>query len=106
MRYTIRGDDNVALAFCENDRVKSILQNIHLILTTRKGTIPMYREFGLDMDFVDKPIPVAETLMASRVKTALDEFEPRAEFVDIDFEHSKDAFGAMIPILEVEIEDE
>lgn len=105
MRYTVRGDDNVNLTLCENDKVKSILQNIHLILTTRKGSVPMYREFGLDMDFVDKPIPVAQTLMVSRVKDALEKFETRAEFANISFEYDESFPGGIIPILEVDIDE-
>ena len=106
MSYTVRADDKVSYALCESDTVKSVLQNCHLILTTRKGSIPMYREFGLDNDFVDRPIPVAQTMMISKVKEALETFEPRAEFVNLTFEQNIDVPGGMIPILEVEINEQ
>lgn len=105
MSYTIRADEKMSYSLCENDTVKSVLQNCHLFLTTRKGSIPMYREFGLDMDFIDRPIPVAQTMMIPRVREGLAEFEPRAEFVSLTFEQKLDAPGGMIPILEVEINE-
>lgn len=105
MSYTIRTDENISYTLCENDTVKAVLQNCYLILTTRKGTIPMYREFGLDMSFVDRPLPVAQVMMISSVKTALEEFEPRATFVGLSFEQNSKAPGGIIPILEVEINE-
>lgn len=106
MKYIIRADDKITYAFCESDTVKSVIQNCHLILTTRKGSVPMYRIFGIDMDFVDRPIPVAQTMMIAKVKEALEEFEPRAGFVNLTFEESTDKPGKIIPILEVEINEQ
>lgn len=103
MQYTVRSDDSVNLTLCESDEIKSILQNLHLIITTPKGSIPMYRAFGLDMAFLDKPIPVMRTMMVSKVREAVEEFEPRAEFVSLDFEEDKTNPGRVITILEVKI---
>ena len=59
MRYTVSAASTGTLRFNETDRVASILQNITMILSTRKGSVPLYRDFGLPMDFVDRPAPVA-----------------------------------------------
>lgn len=101
MVYTVKSNENYTFSLCEDDEVKAVLQNIQLILTTPKGSVPMYREFGLEQDFIDKPIPVAQTLMTSRIREALEMFEPRAKFVGITF--SEETPGKLIPILEVEI---
>lgn len=106
MSYTIRSDEKMSYSLCESDTVKSVLQNCHLILTTRKGSIPMFREFGLDMDFVDRPMPVAQVMILPQVKEALEKFEPRAKFVNLTFEQSANDPGRMIPILEVEINEQ
>lgn len=103
MQYTVRSDEPITLSLCESDEIKSILQNLHLIITTPKGSIPMYRSFGLDMSFLDKPIPILRTLMISKVREAIDNFEPRAEFVSLDFEEDINNPGKVITILEVEI---
>lgn len=103
MKYTIKGDEKTSFSLCENDDIKAVLQNVHLLLTTPKGSVPMYREFGLKQDFVDKPIPVAQTLMTSYIREALEEFEPRAKFVGITFVEDNNSPGRIIPVLEVEI---
>lgn len=103
MRYVIRSDDPAELTLCENDDRKSILQNIAVLLSTRCGTVPMYREFGLPMNFLDKPMSVAETLMAAEIKDALADFEPRATYIDLSLEANVEKPGEVIVILEVEI---
>ncbi len=79
----------------------SVLQNIALLLNTKKGTISMYREFGLDMNFIDKPVDVAETIAFSEITDAVEEFEPRAAVVDVTFEKTTE--GRMAIVVEVEI---
>lgn len=105
MRYTVRSDDALSFTLCENDKVKSVLQNLLLLLTTRKGSVPMYRDFGLSQNFVDKPVSVAQALMVPEVREAMTKYEPRAEFVGLSFEYNESMPGRMIAILEVEIDE-
>ncbi len=90
MTYTVSSSDGYSLYLNQNDAVRSILQNIAVLLCTKKGTVPMYREFGLSMEFVDKPPEVAETLAFSEISEALEMFEPRAALDDLYFEKTKD----------------
>ncbi len=101
MTFTVRTDTAPDYTLCEDDTTKSILQNISLILGTRKGTVPMYREFGLSMEFVDKPMDVAQTMMYAEIEEAFEEFEPRATLTDISFEANYK--GELVAVLEVEI---
>ena len=101
MQYTIRSDEKTSFSLCETDPVRSVLQNIRLLVETRKGTIPMYREFGTEQAFVDKPPAVAETLAAADIREAIRTFEPRATLRDIRFDYNQT--GKAIIILEVEI---
>lgn len=103
MKYKVRTDVDVSLTLCEDDPVKSILQNLYLLYTTRKGSIPMYRDFGLAMAFVDKPVNVAKTIMAAEIREATEKFEPRATYVDIKFEEDIETPGRIIPSVEVNI---
>lgn len=104
MTYKINSAEKYSLDFNQSDTVKSILQNIAVLLNTKRGTVPMYREFGLPMDFVDKPINVAETIAFSEISDALEEFEPRANLENLYFEKSSD--GKMSVTVEVSISDE
>ena len=106
MNYKIRANEKVSYSLCERDTVKSVLQNCHLFLSTRIGTIPMYREYGLDMDFVDRPANVVQSMMIPKVREGLAVFEPRAIFVNLTFEQDVNVPGRIIPILEVEINEQ
>lgn len=101
MDITVNSEKDYGMVFKENDTVRSIVQNIALLLSTKKGTVPMYREFGLPMKFIDKPIDVAETMTVLEVTEALEEFEPRAKLRNINL--TKSASGRMAIEVEVTI---
>ena len=104
MAYKVNSADNYSISLQQDNKVFSVLQNIALLLNTKRGTVPMYRDFGLPMEFVDKPIDVAENMAYVEISDALEEFEPRAKLEDVYFE--KTANGKMSITVEVSIEDE
>ena len=53
--YKVSARESTVLERGAPDTVKSVLQAIKIILTTPKGTVPMYRDFGVNMDFLDLP---------------------------------------------------
>lgn len=75
-----------SFTLCEQDEMASVLQNIRLIIGTRRGTVPMYRGFGTRHDFVDKPLSAARTLAAADLREAVERYEPRAVLKDIRYE--------------------
>ena len=91
------------LAMSETDTVRNILQCVKCILSTRKGTVPLYREFGVDMSYIDKPMQIARQMMYVAVAEAVQEFEPRVEVVDVFTQNDTDNPGRMIPTVEVRI---
>lgn len=101
MSYKVR--PGLSLTLNEKDPIKSILQNVSIILSTIKGTCPMFRQFGISGEVVDKPIPVAMVLMQSDIKEAVEEYEPRVEVLSIDFEAPADNPGQLIPTVTVEV---
>ncbi len=103
MSFTVSAIDLGHLRFNEQETVSSVLQNIAVILSTPKGTVPQYRDFGLDNSFVDKPRPVAEVLMVAPVKEAIQRWEPRAEVLDVSFSEDPAQPGVLIPTVEVDI---
>lgn len=105
MSYIVSALPDELILNC-NDTVKSVLQNVKCILLTRKGDIPLHREIGLTGNWVDKPITIAPTLMVADVKEAIEEGEPRAEFVQATFQVDESNPGKIIPIVEVNIRDE
>ena len=92
-----------AVTLNEDEYVRSVLQNVQVIMKTRQGTVPMYRDFGLPMQFIDKPVTIAQQMCYVEVREAIGAFEPRAEVVDITFDDSDAGAGILIPVVEVRI---
>lgn len=103
MRHKIRSDEPLSLSLCESDEEKSILQNVYSILTTPKGSVPMYRDFGLPMAYKDKPMNVVETIISSEIMEALKRFEPRASYADVVCEIDEKEPDKIVVILEVDV---
>lgn len=102
MVYRVTNRDAVDYHFGETDPVKSILQNISLILNTQAGTCPMYREFGLPNEWVDRQVPIAEVVAAQEVTEAIETLEPRVTLRDVHVEGDLQT-GKMYIYVEVEL---
>lgn len=100
-RYTIRSDTPPDYTLCENDTAASVLQNIALLVATKQGTVPGYREFGLPMRFIGMPERIASTVAAQEVVDAVEQFEPRATLNEVQTQYADG--GKMVLILEVAI---
>lgn len=94
-QYTVTLSSQVD--FAPSDEVREILQNVRTILSTRKGSVPLDRDFGLTWTHIDKPMSVAKMLMRSEVIDAIEEYEPRTTVVSVDFD--EDTASAMDGIL-------
>ena len=106
MNFLVKAADLTALRISEPDTVTSVLQNIAIILTTRKGTVPPCRAFGLSHEFLDKPTPAAKMMLRVEIREAIERWEPRARFVGVTFEEDVLQPGRSVPTVEVEIYDE
>lgn len=105
MSYKVSASGLTSVRLNEVDAVTSVLQNVAIILSTWQGSVPMYRQFGLSRDFLDKPMPVAKPMLYAAVKEAIEEFEPRAEVVNIMFREDASAPGKLIPTVEVNVSE-
>ena len=102
-RYTVSNEIPVALQLAPKDETVSILQNVALILSSAKGTIPFYRAFGVDADYVDRPQTAANVLITRAVTEAIMAFEPRCEVIGADVEWDAENPGRYYVTVEVEI---
>lgn len=103
MSYYVRATDLTNIRFNDMDPVSSVLQNIAVLLSTIKGTVPQYRDFGLTATFLDKPMPIAKMMMIAEVREAIEKWEPRARYVSIDFSEDITRPGTLWPAVKVEI---
>ena len=75
---------------------QEILDKVTFLLSCVKGTIPMNREIGLDPDIISAPAFQAQNLYTISAIEVIEEFEPRAEVEEIQFEENGSS-GNMIP---------
>lgn len=65
---------------------EEIIQNVQMILSTQKFTVPLDRGFGIDGKFVDEPIGTARARAIAEITSAVNEQEPRARVKKIFFD--------------------
>lgn len=104
MEYTVSATDLANIQLNEEDEIKEVLRNVAVILATPKGSVPMYRSFGLDMSFVDKPMNVAKNLAVIPVREAIEQWEPRAKYKDITLAADPSAPGRLTFTVQIQIE--
>lgn len=94
--------------FAPETEAVEILQNVRTILSTRIGTVPLHRDFGISWEHIDKPYPVAKQLMMVEVIEAIEKFEPRAKVESVEFDESTENAmeGLLKPRVIVVIGDE
>lgn len=103
MEYSVSASDLENDSRSGSERAAEILRNVALILATPQGSSPMYRDFGLPQDFLDKPIPAAKALMIARVREAIEEWEPGARVVNVTFQGDPATPEQLMPRVRVEI---
>ena len=72
------------------DRKQNLLQQLRLLTSTRKGSVPLDRDLGLDFSFVDRPIGVVRSLYAAKLTEAISKFIPALSIVEINWSGGAD----------------
>ena len=103
--YKVIPTDDGILTLGVSETVRSVLQSVSIILSTPKGSVPLYREFGVNMEYLDLPMPLAEMRMIPEIREAIGQWEPRATVTDVSFQRDT-LKGTLLPTVEVEIDSE
>lgn len=104
MAYIVKAYALEKISLAPENTTEEVLQNVAIILSTPKFSVPLERGLGLAQRFLDKPIQAAQSILISEVLDAIEAFEPRAEVENVTFELG-DRPGTLIPIVEVNITD-
>ena len=85
--------------------LNEILQNVRIIVTTRKGSVPLDRDFGVSWQMVDQPTPRARAELTAEIFQAVSKYEPRARVTRVEFDQTADdeMDGILTPRVQVEI---
>lgn len=103
MAYRVSAGEERKITLNEADERASILQNVAMILSTPKGSVPLYRDFGISIEAIDRPIQAAKALLRSQVKEAVEKYEPRVEVVGVTFEQDPSDPSRLVPTVEIRI---
>lgn len=102
MKYTVALDNEVD--FGPASTVAEILQNVRTIVNTRVGSAPLARNFGITWEHVDKPLPVAKSVMQSVIIDAIETFEPRVKVEAVTFT-GEGMDGILKPVVIISIKE-
>lgn len=90
--------NNITVAFdYSSPEVEDIRRCMETLYQTPEGTCPLDREFGINIDFVGKPLEVAKNELAVELQDKTDRYEPRATIKEINFEATQEG------LLDVEV---
>jgi uncharacterized protein len=83
--------------------VPEVMQNVRTILTTRRGTVPLDRDFGISFEFLDSPINTTRAKVEQEIFLQLKKYEPRAILKQILWDTDLLLSGKISPTVKVEI---
>lgn len=83
--------------------LEEIEQNIRMILTTVKGSVYLYRLFGLSQSFVDAPSHQAIMQIQNEIYDAIEQYEPRVTIKAIMFTGNDN--GELYPTVKYEVKE-
>lgn len=86
--------------------IAQLEQEIRTVLATRKGSVPLDRDFGLSWDFIDLPLTEAMQHMVAEIGQQLEKYVPRIRVQDIAFISTDPLTGLLQPTVTVEIRQE
>ena len=104
MAYIVKAFTPDKLNLAPETLEEEVLQNVAIIVSKPKFSVPLDRGLGLAQRFIDKPMQVAQSILISEVLDAVEEYEPRAEVTNVTFEAGETP-GLLVPVLEVNIVD-
>ena len=90
MSYVVTSGVLPDIDFAPATELEEILQNVRCIICTPKYSVPLDREFGVNMDYVDAPMNMAKAKMAKEIVMAVAKYEPRAAVSGITWGATED----------------
>ena len=100
MAYIVKAFTPGKLNLAPETLEEEVLQNVAIIVSTPKFSVPLDRGLGLAQRFIDKPIQVAQSILISEVLDAEESGNAGCRMASPERER-----GLLVPVLEVNIVD-
>lgn len=94
--YTVTINPSV-INFRPTSTLEELFQNINTIVSTAKFSVPLFREFGTNAFFVDKPMSTIRPSIISEVVEVVEKYEPRVIVEEIKM--SSEIDGQLYPTI-------
>lgn len=104
MELEISTSETNSINFAPSNIYEEVAQNVKYICATRKFSVPMDRNFGVDADFLDFPTPKAMASIQAEMIRAIRKYEPRCKVKKISFESDID--GKLTAKVRIEVNEE
>ncbi len=91
--------ENVEIQFdYDGPEREDILRCLNTLYSTREGSQPLDRNFGLNWEFIDKPLPVAQQEYSFEVIKKTREYEARVQVQEVKYVFDG-MIGKMKPVI-------
>ena len=77
--------------FAPESVAAEVVQNVRAIIATQVGTVPLFRDFGVSWEGIDRPLPVARAIVQAAIIEAIEKYEPRAVVDSVTWPEGDDA---------------
>lgn len=102
MVYTVSSNDTL-INYGKQTIIQEVLQNVRMILGTYKTTVPLNRNFAMDISLIDKRVPDIRNSIAAILLDVLKKYEPRAKLKNVDIKNSESSYEDYEIILYLEV---
>lgn len=103
MEYEVAAGDPGDFKLLENETIQEILQNVRLIISTMRGSVPFRRDFGISPAWLDRPTSVVKALMISDIRESVEKWEPRVTVTKVTFRDDPLDPAKLHPIVHIDI---
>lgn len=104
MEYEIQAGITKEIDFAPASIAAEVLQNVRTIISTPKYSVPLNRELGMTMTYLDAPMPISEAKLIAEIFTEVPRWEPRAVVTQVTF--VEDNYnGVLVPKVRVSINE-
>lgn len=86
--------------------INAIVQQVQIVCATRAGDLPMNRRFGVNTDFIDMPLPVAQAKATASIIKGVETFVPGVRVLKVTWQPNESVSqGTLIPIVRIAIDE-
>ena len=102
MTYKVSSSDT-SIIYKKQTIVEEVLQNVRMILGTYKTTVPLSRDFAMDISLIDKRVPDVRNEIAAILLDVLKKYESRAKLKSVEIKNVNDYYEDYEIILYLEV---